>query len=113
MSHEINSVMLYIHPPTAVIGYIFVIISLIFVGIGFRKSTNPKWNKHTKRFLYLAWVFNLAGLATGMLWAQLAWGAYWTWDPKESVTLILFILVCLSILFYEIGKNKIAIIKIK
>jgi cytochrome c-type biogenesis protein CcsB len=27
-------------------------------------------------------------LLTGAIWAQLAWGRYWDWDPKESWTLV-------------------------
>jgi len=28
------------------------------------------------------------GMLTGAIWAQVAWGRYWDWDPKESWTLI-------------------------
>ncbi|HAM36179.1 MAG TPA: c-type cytochrome biogenesis protein CcsB [Elusimicrobia bacterium] len=28
------------------------------------------------------------GIATGAVWAQRAWGSYWSWDPKETWSLI-------------------------
>ncbi len=28
------------------------------------------------------------GIITGSIWAQYAWGAYWSWDPKETWSLI-------------------------
>jgi len=28
------------------------------------------------------------GIATGSVWAHTAWGSYWTWDPKETWSLI-------------------------
>jgi cytochrome c-type biogenesis protein CcsB len=28
------------------------------------------------------------GMLTGAIWAQVAWGRYWDWDPKESWTLV-------------------------
>jgi cytochrome c-type biogenesis protein CcsB len=28
------------------------------------------------------------GIVTGSLWAQSAWGSYWSWDPKETWSLI-------------------------
>jgi cytochrome c-type biogenesis protein CcsB len=28
------------------------------------------------------------GIATGAIWAHSAWGAYWSWDPKETWSLI-------------------------
>jgi len=31
------------------------------------------------------------GIITGSLWAELAWGSYWNWDPKETWSLITWI----------------------
>jgi cytochrome c-type biogenesis protein CcsB len=28
------------------------------------------------------------GIITGGLWANHAWGTYWSWDPKESMALV-------------------------
>ena len=33
-------------------------------------------------------VFTLGGLVFGMVWAYQAWGSYWSWDPKETWSLI-------------------------
>jgi len=33
-------------------------------------------------------LFTLGGLVFGMIWAYRAWGAYWSWDPKEVWSLI-------------------------
>ncbi|HDO21617.1 MAG TPA: c-type cytochrome biogenesis protein CcsB [Nitrospirae bacterium] len=33
-------------------------------------------------------VFTLGGLIFGAIWADQAWGVYWSWDPKETWTLI-------------------------
>jgi len=33
-------------------------------------------------------LFTLGGLVFGMVWAYKAWGAYWSWDPKEVWSLI-------------------------
>jgi len=33
-------------------------------------------------------LFTLGGLVLGMVWAHKAWGAYWSWDPKEVWSLI-------------------------
>lgn len=38
----------------------------------------------------LTWGFPLLtlGIVSGSVWAQSAWGAYWSWDPKETWSLI-------------------------
>jgi cytochrome c-type biogenesis protein CcsB len=33
-------------------------------------------------------LFTLGGLVFAMIWAQKAWGSYWSWDPKETWALI-------------------------
>jgi heme exporter protein C len=35
-------------------------------------------------------VFTFAGLITGSLWGKIAWGTYWTWDARLTLTLLLF-----------------------
>ena len=32
------------------------------------------------------------GIVTGAVWAEYAWGAYWSWDPKETWSLITWLL---------------------
>ena len=33
-----------------------------------------------------------AGILTGAVWAHYAWGSYWSWDPKETWSLITWII---------------------
>ncbi len=33
-------------------------------------------------------IFTLGGLVFGAIWADQAWGRYWSWDPKETWSLI-------------------------
>jgi len=40
-------------------------------------------------------VFTLGGLIFGMIWAYQAWGSYWSWDPKETWTLITWFIYAL------------------
>jgi cytochrome c-type biogenesis protein CcsB len=32
------------------------------------------------------------GIATGAFWANVAWGTYWSWDPKETWSLIVWLI---------------------
>ncbi len=36
-------------------------------------------------------IFTLGGLIFGAIWADQAWGVYWSWDPKETWSLITWI----------------------
>ena len=97
-SHELNSVMLYIHPPLAIVGYIFIFLLLI-------KKRN--FNKKITRTSGLAaWLLTFLGLLTGMFWAQVAWGSYWSWDPKETMTLLMFLALSAQQIAYFEKKQK-------
>lgn len=37
------------------------------------------------------WLLGL-GIATGSVWANVSWGEYWSWDPKETWALVTFLL---------------------
>jgi ABC-type transport system involved in cytochrome c biogenesis permease subunit len=88
VTHELDSTFIYIHPPLAIVGYVFIFILAIALFVIHKKKS-----KIPHALSALAWVFVFAGLVTGMLWAQLAWGSYWSWDPKETLTLLLFLSV--------------------
>lgn len=40
------------------------------------------------RILLFGFPFMTFGMLSGMIWADNAWGTYWSWDPKETWSLI-------------------------
>ena len=38
--------------------------------------------------------FLTAVIVIGSIWAKIAWGAYWSWDPKETAALVTWIIYC-------------------
>lgn len=49
----------------------------------------------SKLFLYPAVFFLAAGIFVGAVWANVSWGRYWGWDPKEVWALITMMLYSL------------------
>lgn len=45
----------------------------------------------------LGFVFLSLGIMTGSIWAHFAWGAYWSWDPKETWSLITWLVYALTL----------------
>ena len=98
----LQSEWLYIHVSIAMISYSIFALSFItsIIFLVFYKSKKevilemPK-DKTLKLFdeityrLVLAGITALAaGIITGSMWADKAWGNYWSWDPKEVWALI-------------------------
>ncbi|MCP4022489.1 MAG: c-type cytochrome biogenesis protein CcsB, partial [Desulfobacteraceae bacterium] len=54
-------------------------------------SKLPSWDmidELTYQMIIFGFLFLTIGIITGSVWANSAWGTYWTWDPKETWSLI-------------------------
>jgi cytochrome c-type biogenesis protein CcsB len=45
----------------------------------------------------LGFVFLAIGIMTGAIWAHYAWGSYWSWDPKETWSLITWLIYAIML----------------
>lgn len=97
---ELSSDLVYVHPPLAIAGFVFI---FLFTALVFKSDF---FGKRTKLFGLTAWILTLAGLLTGMFWAQVAWGSYWSWDIKETLTLILFLTLTVGEITYFERRKK-------
>ena len=103
MSHELDSALMFIHPPLAIAGYFFIFLFTISMFI-----PHDRYNRRTSLFGAISWLLTALGLITGMIWAQFAWGSYWTWDPKETLTLLLFVTCSTSFIAHYERRTNIA-----
>lgn len=44
------------------------------------------------RFIVFGFIFLSIVIISGAIWAEFAWGRYWSWDPKETWSLITWII---------------------
>lgn len=85
------------HVITCFLGYAGFAIAFV-IGIFYLLSQNPSIQKHLPErtvmdnFMYKTILFGFfwltIGIITGAIWADQAWGSYWSWDPKETWSLI-------------------------
>lgn len=104
MHENINHIMLYIHPPLAILGYIFIFVNLIAT---LKYISDEQFKRHAEITGLCAWFFVLSGIVSGMVWAQVAWGSYWSWDPKETSNLLLFLSTTVYLILFYKGKKKV------
>jgi cytochrome c-type biogenesis protein CcsB len=53
--------------------------------------------------LTLGWPLFTLGMITGSIWANSAWGTYWSWDPKETWSLITWVIYLVLLHLRTIG----------
>ncbi len=96
---------LAIHVSTAIISYgafgVSFAVSLMFL-LRRRMQGNSFWEEHipqeqkldliSYRAASLGFLFLTFVIVTGAIWAERAWGSYWAWDPKETWSLITWII---------------------
>ncbi len=47
--------------------------------------------------MVFGFIWLTAGIITGAIWANSAWGTYWSWDPKETWSLITWFLYAITL----------------
>lgn len=87
---------LAVHVVTCFLGYAaFVIASLAGIVSVWRKDRDaggPSDMSLVETGLKAGYVFFSLGIVTGSVWAHMAWGRYWGWDPKETWALITWLI---------------------
>ncbi len=53
-----------------------------------RLPSTEKLDRIAYRSAIAAFPFYTFAIIAGALWAEVAWGSYWSWDPKETVALV-------------------------
>jgi len=77
----------------------FTFIGEVFFAVGFvsailqltTKSEEKRWNYDRVTYTSIAVgypIFTAGALIFGAIWAEKAWGVWWSWDPKETWALI-------------------------
>ena len=93
-----------VHVSTAIIAYgafgVSFVLSIIFL-IRDRLRDSSFWDRHVPthekldlisyRSVCLGLLFLTFTILTGAIWAERAWGSYWSWDPKETWSLVTWI----------------------
>jgi len=52
---------------------------------------NPVWDRWSQTAGELGWLCTTLTLATGSLWAHEAWNTWWTWEPRLTASLVLWL----------------------
>lgn len=78
-----------------------LIVLLRAAGIGRSRLANlpddVRLDAQAYRFMALGLIFDTMGVAAGAIWAQDAWGRYWSWDPLEVWSLVTWLSIGLTL----------------
>lgn len=81
----------YIHVPAAWVAYLSFTLVLI-ASVAYLKSGSERWDSLASSSAEVGVVFTAITLATGMIWGKAVWGTFWQWEPRLTLTLVLFLI---------------------
>ncbi len=78
------------HVPHAIM--LFTAVGVAGVSsIGFLLKRNPKWDDVALASVEVAAAFGAVVLLTGSIWAKAAWGHWWIWEKRLTMSLLLWL----------------------
>ena len=81
----------YIHVPIALMS--FLAFFLVFVGsLMYLLKRNSRWDSLALSAGEVGVVFVSLALITGVIWAKPVWNVWWTWEPRLTTTLVLWLI---------------------
>ncbi|MCX6996596.1 MAG: c-type cytochrome biogenesis protein CcsB [Kiritimatiellaeota bacterium] len=89
------------HVLSCLLGYgafaVSCLASLGYLGASREARPTPSGNQELfaaimTRTVSFGFLFLTVGIVTGAVWANVAWGTYWSWDPKETWSLITWLI---------------------
>jgi len=100
-----NYRILFFHVPSAIVSFIAFTTTLIS-SFQYIRTGNFKWDSLASSSAKFGFFMITAALISGSIWAKVAWGSYWNWDPRETTVLILWFAYAAYFALRESVENK-------
>lgn len=82
----------YLHLPIAISAYLALFVAMLFA-VQALFAGKPIYDALAEGATEIAFLMLTAVLVTGMIWARYAWGSPWTWEPRLTASLFLWLLI--------------------
>jgi len=91
-SHNLKSIFFVPHIFTCLLSYVFF-AEAAFFAVKYLISGNPEAEEKSYKYVCIGFSFLSAGIVLGSIWAASAWGSWWSWDPKETFSLAVWLVI--------------------
>src|SRR5262245_28210181 len=96
----------YFHVPAAIMGFVAAFVVAV-AGALFLRTQELKWDQLAVSSAELCVLFVGLALAMGSIWAKPTWGAWWVWDSRGTLQLLLLIIYNAYLVVRVYGPNPI------
>jgi heme exporter protein C len=95
----------YFHVPMAILSFLAFFVVLV-ASILYLAKRNQKWDRLAHAAAEVGVVFVTLALLTGVIWARPVWGVWWTWEPRLTTTLILWLIYVAYLMIRAYAPNR-------
>ena len=88
---------LFFHVFSSMLAYAAFVVAGVWSGVRLAQREVGRAEVYLLKLARLGFVCLTIGIVTGSVWAERAWGRYWSWDPKETWSLITWTVYALAI----------------
>ncbi len=81
----------YFHVPVAAVAFLAFGVAFV-ASIAYLARGERRWDQVAYSAAEIGEVFATLVILTGMVWARAAWNTWWTWDPRLTTTLVLWLI---------------------
>ena len=82
---------IYFHIATAWVGFLAFFVTFVG-GVGYLRTQSRTWDIVALASAEIGTVFMLGVLVSGSIWAKPAWGVWWVWDERLTLSLVQFLI---------------------
>ena len=95
----------YFHVPIAIMSFLAFFLVFAF-SIAYLVKRDRKWDSLAHSAAEVGVVFVSLALLTGVIWARPVWGVWWTWEPRLTTTLILWLIYVAYLMIRSYAPNR-------
>jgi heme exporter protein C len=81
---------IYFHIATAWVGFLAFFVTFL-AGVSYLRTQVRRWDIVALASAEIGTLFMLGVLVSGSIWAKPAWGVWWVWDERLTISLIQFL----------------------
>ena len=96
---------MYFHVPIAWVAFLSFFI-VFLASIAYLWKRDPKWDALAYSAAEIGVVFATLILITGTIWMRPVWGVWWTWEPKLTTSVILWVIYVVYLMLRGYAPNR-------
>ena len=81
---------IFVHVPLAIVSFVGFIAAAGF-GLAYLVKRNARWDDISYALIEIGWIYALLATVTGAYFSKLAWGEWWSWDPRQTTMLLVLL----------------------